>query len=117
MIGREVKPAIRVEHKGSRAGAHLRTQAPEVTPHEPVVAASRARGAAELPRGVPSKSTASVPATDLSSYRPVNRPTEATRTMAPQHRGSWKTSYRSIYYRQAPEPADPVLQRGKVALL
>jgi nicotinamidase-related amidase len=42
---------------------------------------------------------------------------EATRTMAPQHRGPWKTSYRSIYYRQAPEPPDPVLQRGKVALL
>jgi nicotinamidase-related amidase len=31
--------------------------------------------------------------------------------------GPWKTAYRSIYYQQAPEPADPVLERGKVALL
>ncbi|MGA2777302.1 MAG: isochorismatase family cysteine hydrolase [Steroidobacteraceae bacterium] len=30
---------------------------------------------------------------------------------------SWKTAYRSLYYRGAPEPADPVLQRGKLALL
>ena len=37
--------------------------------------------------------------------------------MGPQQPGSWKTAYRSIYYRQAPEPDDPVLQRGKVALL
>jgi biuret amidohydrolase len=37
--------------------------------------------------------------------------------MGPQQHGSWKTSYRSIYYRHAPEPDDPVLQRGKVALL
>jgi biuret amidohydrolase len=35
---------------------------------------------------------------------------------SPQH-GSWKTAYRSMYYRHAPEPADPVLERGKVALL
>jgi biuret amidohydrolase len=38
-------------------------------------------------------------------------------TMAPQHPGPWKRAYRSIYYRQAPEPDDPVLQPGKVALL
>ena len=31
--------------------------------------------------------------------------------------GSWKTSFRSLYYRDAPPPADPVLERGKVALL
>jgi nicotinamidase-related amidase len=31
--------------------------------------------------------------------------------------GSWKTSYRSLYYRDAPEPSDPVLERGKIALL
>ena len=31
--------------------------------------------------------------------------------------GSWKTAYRSLYYRDAPEPDDPVLERGKVALL
>jgi biuret amidohydrolase len=37
--------------------------------------------------------------------------------MAPRQPGSWKTSYRSIYYEQAPEPDDPVLQRGKLALL
>ena len=30
---------------------------------------------------------------------------------------TWKTAYRSFYYDGAPEPADPVLQRGKVALL
>ena len=30
---------------------------------------------------------------------------------------SWKTGFRSIYYRDAPEPEDPVLQRDKVALL
>ncbi|HZP09947.1 MAG TPA: amidase, partial [Methyloceanibacter sp.] len=30
---------------------------------------------------------------------------------------SWKTAYRSFYYDGAPEPADPVLQKGKVALL
>jgi biuret amidohydrolase len=37
--------------------------------------------------------------------------------MAPQQHGSWKTAFRSMYYQQAPEPHDPVLQRGKVALL
>jgi biuret amidohydrolase len=37
--------------------------------------------------------------------------------MTLQHRGTWKTAYRSMYYRQAPEPDDPILQRGKVALL
>jgi nicotinamidase-related amidase len=30
---------------------------------------------------------------------------------------SWKRAYRSLYYAQAPEPADPVLERGKLALL
>jgi nicotinamidase-related amidase len=30
---------------------------------------------------------------------------------------SWKTSYRSFYYDGAPEPTDPVLEKGKVALL
>jgi biuret amidohydrolase len=37
--------------------------------------------------------------------------------MAVQHHGGWKNAYRSMYYQQAPEPADPVLQRGEVALL
>ena len=37
--------------------------------------------------------------------------------MSEASRGSWKTAYRSLYYQQAPEPADPVLERGKVALL
>jgi biuret amidohydrolase len=37
--------------------------------------------------------------------------------MALQHRGGWKTAYRSMYYQHAPEPDDPVLERGKVALL
>lgn len=35
--------------------------------------------------------------------------------MAP--RESWKSAYRSLYYRQAPEPDSPVLERGKLALL
>jgi nicotinamidase-related amidase len=30
---------------------------------------------------------------------------------------SWKTAFRSLYYRSAPEPDDPRLERGKVALL
>jgi biuret amidohydrolase len=30
---------------------------------------------------------------------------------------SWKTDYRSLYYQGAPEPEDPVLVKGKVALL
>jgi len=29
----------------------------------------------------------------------------------------WKSAFRSFYYRDAPEPADPLLERGKVALL
>ena len=29
----------------------------------------------------------------------------------------WKTAYRSLYYQGAPEPEDPVLVRGKTALL
>jgi biuret amidohydrolase len=30
---------------------------------------------------------------------------------------NWKTSYRSFYYEGAPEPEDPVLTKGKLALL
>jgi len=30
---------------------------------------------------------------------------------------NWKTAYRSLYYRDAPEPEDPRLERGKTALL
>ena len=30
---------------------------------------------------------------------------------------SWKTARRSFYYQGAPEPDDPVLEKGKVALL
>ncbi|WP_176085085.1 isochorismatase family cysteine hydrolase [Martelella sp. HB161492] len=30
---------------------------------------------------------------------------------------SWKTKWRSFYYQGAPEPADPALEKGKVALL
>jgi biuret amidohydrolase len=37
--------------------------------------------------------------------------------MPTPHRESWKTAYRSLYYRQAPEPDSPVLERGKLALL
>jgi nicotinamidase-related amidase len=37
--------------------------------------------------------------------------------MPPASRESWKTRFRSLYYRHAPEPADPVLERGKLALL
>jgi biuret amidohydrolase len=29
----------------------------------------------------------------------------------------WKTAYRSLYYRDAPEPEDPVLLRGRLGLL
>ena len=29
----------------------------------------------------------------------------------------WKRAFRSLYYAQAPEPSDPVLERGKLALL
>ena len=29
----------------------------------------------------------------------------------------WKTAFRSLYYQGAPEPEDPVLERGKTALL
>jgi len=32
-------------------------------------------------------------------------------------RDSWKTRFRSFYYGRAPEPADPTLKRGKLALL
>ena len=34
----------------------------------------------------------------------------------PRH-DSWKTAHRSLYYGQAPEPDDPVLEKGKLALL
>src|SRR3984957_16422785 len=37
--------------------------------------------------------------------------------MPSPHRDSWKTRCRSFYYRRAPEPADPMLERGKLALL
>jgi biuret amidohydrolase len=37
--------------------------------------------------------------------------------VAAPHANSWKTAFRSIYYRQAPEPDDPQLERGKLALL
>jgi len=30
---------------------------------------------------------------------------------------SWKQAYRSLYYQDAPEPGDPKLERGKLALL
>jgi nicotinamidase-related amidase len=33
-----------------------------------------------------------------------------------RHNG-WKTAFRSLYYQDAPEPDDPRLERGKVALL
>ena len=37
--------------------------------------------------------------------------------MSDAHAGSWKTAFRSIYYRQSPEPGDPQLEPGKLALL
>jgi nicotinamidase-related amidase len=37
--------------------------------------------------------------------------------MSVQRRGTWKTAHRSLYYQQAPEPGDPVLERGRIALL
>jgi nicotinamidase-related amidase len=37
--------------------------------------------------------------------------------MSDAHAGSWKTAFRSIYYRHSPEPDDPRLERGKLALL
>jgi nicotinamidase-related amidase len=37
--------------------------------------------------------------------------------MPSPRRDSWKTRCRSFYYRRAPEPADPTLERGKLALL
>jgi len=37
--------------------------------------------------------------------------------MASSRRDSWKTRFRSFYYGCAPEPADPRLERGKLALL
>jgi biuret amidohydrolase len=37
--------------------------------------------------------------------------------MPSPRRDSWKTRFRSFYYRRAPEPADPTLEPGKLALL
>jgi len=37
--------------------------------------------------------------------------------MSSPMKSSWKTSFCSLYYQHAPEPADPVLQAGKLALL
>jgi nicotinamidase-related amidase len=37
--------------------------------------------------------------------------------MSSSPRDSWKTRYRSFYYGRAPEPADPILERGKLAML
>ena len=37
--------------------------------------------------------------------------------MSPPAAHPWKTAFRSIYYRQMPEPDDPKLERGKLALL
>lgn len=37
--------------------------------------------------------------------------------MAETNKESWKTTFRSFYYQKAPEPPDPILERGKVALL
>jgi nicotinamidase-related amidase len=37
--------------------------------------------------------------------------------MSLPHNKSWKTAFRSHYYQQAPEPSDPKLERGKLALL
>ena len=37
--------------------------------------------------------------------------------MSSPRRDSWKTRFRSFYYARAPEPADPALERGKLALL
>jgi nicotinamidase-related amidase len=37
--------------------------------------------------------------------------------MPPSDKPSWKTTLRSFYYLQAPEPPDPVLVPGKLALL
>jgi biuret amidohydrolase len=37
--------------------------------------------------------------------------------MPSSRRDSWKTRFRSFYYGRAPEPADPTLERGKLALL
>jgi len=33
------------------------------------------------------------------------------------YRESWKSAYRSLYYQHAPEPDNPALERGKLALL
>lgn len=37
--------------------------------------------------------------------------------MSTPHLSSWKTAFRSLYYRRAPEPEDPKLKKGKLALL
>jgi nicotinamidase-related amidase len=37
--------------------------------------------------------------------------------MSMSYRESWKSAYRSLYYQHAPEPDNPALERGKLALL
>ena len=37
--------------------------------------------------------------------------------MTPSRSKSWKSSFRSLYYQNAPEPPDPVFERGGLALL
>jgi nicotinamidase-related amidase len=37
--------------------------------------------------------------------------------MSTARTGTWKTAYRSLYYQSAPEPEDPRLEAGKIALL
>ena len=37
--------------------------------------------------------------------------------MASSRPASWKSGFRSLYYREAPEPEDPTLEAGKLALL
>ena len=41
----------------------------------------------------------------------------ARSSMAARPDNSWKKSFRSLYYQYAPEPDDPKLERGKLALL
>jgi len=67
--------------------------------------------------GVPSRSTPAITHDRPRAQARLADPTEATLTMALQHRGTWKTAFRSLYYQDAPEPEDPILQKGKVALL
>jgi nicotinamidase-related amidase len=41
----------------------------------------------------------------------------ARNDLKPNDPKSWKRAYRSLYYQDAPEPDDPKLERGKLALL